>query len=348
MGLLDAWRTTRQNIINSKPTYKPIFPAQDYSAGVYRGNTNTPVVSSSTGGIVGQPAPFTRRRLDNGGGGGDFDDNDTSFVDDDIFQALAQTGAGVRGEDFAQPTDFYQNPNFKADFDKHEANFDAGHNGKAEFLARHALHEANFKKDFYGLNEDLNVLTGKEMSDATQNPDNNSFSLGKAGDLATNVGDFARNAIKGGPLGTAYTMAKNDAFPREALPAAAALAMAPMVIPGAGILGTIGGALNNLGAYHDFGNDPNINSAGGQISYQNGLLSAPTNAPGAYVYQDGEKSNINSLGAMNPNTQIDVGDGHYANAGDLFQGLSQTGAGVEGEDWGQSESFGYNDNDFDF
>tara|TARA_E500000305_G_scaffold89257_1_gene76260 strand:+ start:9916 stop:11331 length:1416 start_codon:yes stop_codon:yes gene_type:complete len=346
MGLLDAWRTTRQNIIDSKPTYSRIFPAQDYSAGVYRGNTNNPVVASdSTGNIVEQPAPITRRIIDNGGRGGDFDDNNTSFVDNDVFQALAQTGAGVRGEDYDRPTDFYQNPNFKADFDKNEANFDARHNGKAEFMDRFNRNEANFNKDFYGLNEDLNVLTGKEMSDATQNPDNNSFSLGKAGDLATNVGDFALNAIKGGPMGTAYTMATNDAFPREALPAAAALAMAPMVIPGAGILGTIGGALNNAGAYHDFGNDPNINSAGGEISYQNGLMSAPTDAPGGYVYQDGEKSNINSLAAMDPNTPINVGGGEYSSAGDLYQGLSQTGAGVEGEDYNRPESFGDSDSD---
>lgn len=318
MGLLDAWRTTRQNIIDSKPTYSRIFPAQDYSAGVYRGNTNNPVVASSTGGIVGQPAPITRRIIDNGGSGEDFDDNNTSFVDDDVFQALAQTGAGVRGEDYDRPNSFFESSN---------------------------VNEAQPNVINADLNQDLNVLTGREMSDLTQNPDNNSFSLGKAGDLATNVGDFALNAIKGGPMGTAYTMATNDAFPREALPAAAALAMAPMIIPGpgAGILGTIGGALNNAGAYHDFGNDPDINSAGGEISYQNGLMSAPTDAPGGYVYQDGEKSNINSLAAMDPNTPINVGGGEYSSAGDLYQGLSQTGAGVEGEDYNRSESFGDSD-----
>ena len=109
MGLLDAWRTTRQNIIDSKPTYSRIFPAQDYSAGVYRGNTNNPVVASdSTGNIVEQPAPITRRIIDNGGRGGDFDDNNTSFVDNDVFQALAQTGAGVRGEDYDRPNSFFE------------------------------------------------------------------------------------------------------------------------------------------------------------------------------------------------------------------------------------------------
>tara|TARA_R110000824_G_scaffold38982_5_gene118482 strand:- start:270 stop:1373 length:1104 start_codon:yes stop_codon:yes gene_type:complete len=49
MGLLDPWRTTRQNIIDNRPAYQPssiyqpMFPAQDYSGMAYRPSNTEPV-----------------------------------------------------------------------------------------------------------------------------------------------------------------------------------------------------------------------------------------------------------------------------------------------------------------
>ena len=155
--------------------------------------------------------------------------------------------------------------------------------------------------------------------------------------IIDSIVNSAMGVAKSGPLGTAYSMIKNPSFPDQAIPGALAMAGGFSMIPGGGILGLLGGALNAMGAYHDFGSDPNV----GQVSYQNGLLSAPTSAPGGYIYQDGYLSNLNSLNSMNPNTAINVGGGNgYATAGDLYQGLAQTGAGVQGEDYDRQTSFG--------
>tara|TARA_R110002126_G_scaffold261199_1_gene404090 strand:+ start:114 stop:1217 length:1104 start_codon:yes stop_codon:yes gene_type:complete len=151
--------------------------------------------------------------------------------------------------------------------------------------------------------------------------------------------DGIKNAAQYGPVGSAFSMINNPSFKNQAIPGALAMAGGFSMIPGGGILGLLGGALNAMGAYHDFGSDPDV----GQVSYQTGLLSAPTNAPGGYIYQDGYLSNLNSFNSMNPDTEINVGGGNgYATAGDLYQGLAQTGAGVRGEDYDRQASFGGN------
>ena len=151
--------------------------------------------------------------------------------------------------------------------------------------------------------------------------------------------DGIKNVAMSGPVGSAFSMINNPSFPNQAIPAALGMAGAFSMIPGGGILGLLGGALNAMGAYHDFGSDPDV----GQVSYQNGLLSAPTNAPGGYIYQDGYLSNLNSFNSMDPDTKISVGGGNgYARAGDIYQGLAQTGAGVRGEDYNRQASVGGN------
>ena len=60
MGLLDAWRTTRQNIIDNRPTYTPMYPAQNYSGMAYSPAKVAPVgVNEAT---ISPENPYLPRR----------------------------------------------------------------------------------------------------------------------------------------------------------------------------------------------------------------------------------------------------------------------------------------------
>ena len=195
-----------------------------------------------------------------------------------------------------------------------------------------SFYESPVNYDMTSFYESPNAVAGINTVQGVEDVQkNNSTSI------IDSIVDSVMSIGKSGPVGTAYSMINNPSFPNQAIPGALAMAGGFSTIPGGGILGLLGGALNAMGAYHDFGSDPNV----GQVSYQNGLLSAPTSAPGGYIYQDGYLSNLNSLNSMNPNTAINVGGGNgYATAGDLYQGLAQTGAGVRGEDYDRQTSFG--------
>jgi len=61
MGLLDAWRTTRQNIIDNRPAYTPVYPAQDYSGMAYSPAKVAPVVLNESA-IAPENNDMIRRR----------------------------------------------------------------------------------------------------------------------------------------------------------------------------------------------------------------------------------------------------------------------------------------------
>lgn len=63
MGLLDAWRTTRQNIIDNRPTYQPMFPAQDYSGSAYSPSNVEPVEAETNEATLDPRNPYLPRKL---------------------------------------------------------------------------------------------------------------------------------------------------------------------------------------------------------------------------------------------------------------------------------------------
>ena len=61
MGLLDAWRDTRQNIINNRPSYTPMYPAQDYSGSAYSPSNVEPVETNEA--TLDPRNPYLPRKL---------------------------------------------------------------------------------------------------------------------------------------------------------------------------------------------------------------------------------------------------------------------------------------------
>ena len=103
----------------------------------------------------------------------------------------------------------------------------------------------------------------------------------------------------------------------QARAASMALPLAQHMVPGAGLLGLFGGALNAAGAFHDFDKSTDSNPF---FDLDTGMVAWDSTTPGGGGYQEGFKNAENMLNNMDPDMVVETnfqGERGFGKAGEV-------------------------------
>ena len=338
MGLLDPWRETRASIIAGRPVYSP---ASYYAMGnVAAGLAGVPTPITAMGSVIGNimEGEAADQYMSKMGYGPIADDPD---------------GRNMYGDMNATETNWFQN---FGDYDKSMSDIVQNQmeiDGLADYVSWHDPAFSDLVDDVHDNDEfdvEKTIENAYRAEHASPFAMHNNRSLsneneelaatvaGQGGSFLDTLSDGIKGLTAGSPVGVAYEMLTNDGVPWEAKPAAAMVPAAMAAIPAGGLLGTIGGIFNSLGAYHDPGFD-----AGGKMrgsvawNPSAGLLTFDDpNLPGRFAYQTDTGFARNNINAMqniadqNPGTPVSMPDGRTITAGEA---LNQMYTGPQGI-WG--------------